>query len=101
MEDELREKASGRHGAKLLDRLNEGPELKPGLQFYFDAWQELATDRQLGMSVGPIPGMSIRALVKELKLDQVESYEFQYLIRKMDSAYLEYVAEQSKKKTGK
>ena len=37
---------------KALENL---PELLPGLDFYFNAYKELQTERPIGMSVGPIP----------------------------------------------
>lgn len=35
------------------------PELLTGLDFYFNAFDELKTERQLGMALGPIPWYSV------------------------------------------
>lgn len=53
---------------------------------YTDAFQELGTCRQIGMSLGPIPFYAIVEYAKLYKIDDLE--EFLYIIRKMDEAYL-------------
>ena len=35
------------------------PQLLPGLDFFFQAFTELQTERQIGMAAGPIPWYSI------------------------------------------
>lgn len=42
-----------------MKALNNQPELLIGLDFYFNAYQELLYDRPVGMSVGVIPWSSI------------------------------------------
>lgn len=39
----------------MMDR----PELLPGLDFFFQAFTELQSERQIGMAAGPIPWYSI------------------------------------------
>ncbi len=39
--------------------LQDRPVLLPGLDVYFKAYQDLSFDRNIGMTVGPIPWSSI------------------------------------------
>lgn len=68
-------------------------------RFYYDAWGELNSCRQIGMSVGPIP---FTAIVEYSRLYEVGDFEeFLFLIRKMDSVFLPLVnkADDGKKAT--
>ena len=64
------------------------PEIEPHLMWLWNAFWELGTERQLGMSVGPIPGSKIREyLCDELDLDGTEYERARAIIRKADDAY--------------
>jgi len=62
------------------------PEIA-GFQFYFDAFQELSTSRQVGMALGPIPFTAIAEYFRIYELADFD--EFAYLIRRMDNVFLE------------
>jgi len=79
--------------AALLDE----PELLQGLALYYNAFWELFSDRQLGMSVGPIPYSSIMMYSREWNLDEEMSHAMLKLVRKMDNAFIEWQEKQSKK----
>ncbi len=65
-------------------------ELEPditGFQFYFDAFNELSTSRQIGLSLGPI---SFTAIAEYFRIYELSDFdEFSYLIRRMDGVFLE------------
>ena len=88
-----------RLGQPIPDRILNAPEIPDFMQFYFDAFFELTTDRQIGFGEGPIPSRSIRELCDRLDLDYDERRDFVYFIRLMDSSYLE--SRQPKKTKGK
>jgi hypothetical protein len=83
--------------SEIPDALLNEPELLQGLSIYYDAFWEVFPDRQLGMSVGPIPYSSIVTYSKEWNLDEEMSATMLRLVRKMDNAFLEWQEKQSKK----
>ena len=66
----------------------EMPELEPGLMIWWDDFSELSTDRQLGVSAGPIPHSTIAAHTMDWDDDEAEM--FRVCMRRMDAAYLEF-----------
>jgi hypothetical protein len=79
--------------AALLDE----PDLLQGLDLYYNAFWELSSDRQVGMSAGPIPYSSIVTYCREWGLDEELSSNMLKLVRKMDGHFLEWQDKQSKK----
>lgn len=65
---------------------NDGPDVGP-FSFYIEAFYELSTCRSVGMGVGPIPFTSVLEYSRIYDVGDFE--EFLYLIRRMDSRYLE------------
>jgi hypothetical protein len=58
-----------------------------GFEFYFDAFEELSTSRQVGFSVGPIPFTAIAEYFRIFELD--DFMDFVYIIRKLDNTFIE------------
>ena len=83
--------------SEIPPALLDEPDLLQGLTLYYDAFWELFNDRQLGMSVGPIPYSSIVTYCKEWDMDGEMSQIMLRLVRKMDGAFLEWQEKQSKK----
>ena len=83
--------------SQIPDTLLDEPELLPGLSFYYSAFWDLFPDRQMGMSVGPIPYASMRDYCIDWNLDDEMAFNLKRLIRKMDGAFLEWQEQQSKK----
>jgi hypothetical protein len=76
-------------GREAPEAFYERPEIAPHLALIWDAFWELGTERQLGMSVGPIPGSKIREYVRhELGLHGAEYDRATAIIRKADNAWL-------------
>ena len=69
-----------------------------GFSFYFDAFDELSTTRQIGMAIGPIP---FTAIVEYFRIFELSDFEdFAYIIRRLDVTFLELsAAEDSAKKS--
>jgi len=64
------------------------PEIEPHLTWLWNAFWELGTERQLGMSIGPIPGSKIRDYLRdELDLYGPEYDRAKAVIRKADDAW--------------
>jgi hypothetical protein len=80
----------------IPDQLLNEPELLQGLDLYYNAFWNLCSDRQLGMSVGPIPYSSIANYCKDWKLDEEMSDNMKKLVRKMDGTFLEWQEKKSK-----
>jgi hypothetical protein len=83
--------------SEIPPALLDEPELLQGLALYYNAFWELFPDRQLGMSVGPIPYSSIVTYCREWNLDGEMSQLMLKLVRKMDNDFLEWQEKQSKK----
>jgi|GEM_PF-1105785 len=65
------------------------PEVEPHLTWLWNAFWELGTERQLGMSIGPIPISKIREYLRdELELHDAEYDHAKAIIRKADDAYV-------------
>lgn len=56
-------------------------------QFYIEAFYELSSCRQIGMSFGPIPFTAIAEYAKMYEVSDFD--EFLYIIRLLDNKYLE------------
>jgi len=82
--------------SQIPDPLLNEPELLPGLNLYFDAFWELCPDRQLGMSVGPIPYTSIRQYCIDWNLNEELTFNMKKLVRKLDLVYLEWQEKKAK-----
>jgi hypothetical protein len=65
------------------------PEVEPHLTWLWNAFWELGTERQLGMSIGPIPGSKIREYLRdEMELHGAEYDRARAILRKADDAYV-------------
>lgn len=60
-----------------------------------DAFWELSTERQMGMSIGPIPLSQAHAAADRLGLDNENHGAFIHAIREMDRLYLKHVNKKS------
>lgn len=78
------------------------PVLVDGDYFYLKAFSELSTGRQIGAmgGVGPISWRDLRDFASEAGLEPDVAAGFYIVMRSMDDAYLEYQAEESRKKSG-
>jgi hypothetical protein len=82
----------------LPDFIKNEPELMPGLDIFLQAFWDLSTCRQMGMGLGPIPWTATREYVTILGGSEEFQEDFHYLIRRIDSAYLQWASENTKDK---
>ena len=76
-------------GREAPDEFYDRPEVASHLTLIWNAFWELGTERQLGMSIGPIPGSKIREYLRdEMDLHGAEYERARAIIRKADDAYL-------------
>lgn len=78
------------HGP-IPDRIVNAPELEMGLEFTYDAFQRLNTERPVGMGPGPIPWSAIDRFAFRYELDEDEQSDLEFLIGKMDETYLKHM----------
>jgi hypothetical protein len=67
-----------------------------GYEWLWDAYWELDTCRQTGMSVGPIPWTAIQQYAEAEMLNADETYMLHTVIRSMDKKFKAYLDEQTK-----
>jgi hypothetical protein len=87
-----------RERRKLPDWLANAPQLKSGLEFYWNAFHELGTCRPVGFGMGQIPWTAIHMYAEAQELDWEDEETLRYLIREMDNAFIEHNKEKDKKK---
>lgn len=80
-------------GHQLPDPWRNIPQVESRLEWYFSAFSELSTCRQIGMGVGPIPWTAIVQYQDRHNLK--EELGFLELIRDMDLVYISFVEEKN------
>ena len=75
------------------DKIANKPYLDRGLDFYYNTFFELSTDRPVNNTVGQIPFSVILSYCRYYNFTYEETSDFLYLIRKIDSAYIQYMSE--------
>lgn len=68
------------------------PEIPIGYLFYWNAFSELSSERQIGMGIGPIPRSKIREFAAEYGLCSDAEEFFYNVIRAMDTEYISSVS---------
>ena len=80
-----------RRGLPLPARIQNAPELAPGLGIYMRAFYDLDTCRPMGVTEGPIPWTAIERWCDAAKMtEEEERDDVHYLVRRLDNAYLAY-----------
>lgn len=82
----------------IPDEIQNAPELRLGLDFYYMAWQDLSGDRAVGMGPGPIPWSSVESYCDRLGMAEWERLTMHRHIRALDGAYFEYLEREREKK---
>lgn len=77
-------------GMPLPDALKNPPELLPGLALYLEAFWDLHTCRQIGMSLGPIPWTSVNIWATMNLTSEDSIKDLHYFVRKLDSEFLRW-----------
>jgi hypothetical protein len=72
----------------LPDWYLDRPDDAPTDEFYLAAFNDLGTERAIGMSMGPIPWSKIVQYAEFAGLEGDVAFAFVAIIRKMDNEYL-------------
>lgn len=87
-----------RRGGRAPDPYLDRPELWPESQFFWTAFHDLATERQIGMGLGPIPRSAAVAYAAEYGITEGDEFDrFWAIIRTVDAEQLK-LANTTKKK---
>lgn len=77
----------------LPDPIQNAPEIPLGLGMFYQAFQELSSER----TEGPIPGTAIRAYCRDEEIDGELADDLFYHVRNLDNALLEYTRKKTEK----
>jgi len=78
------------------------PELLFGLDLYWVAYQELTTCRPVAFGGSlPIPLTSVVEYARLYELDEEQTEDLSYVVRRLDEAFLDHERKQSKGNGGK
>lgn len=80
----------------LPKRIQEAPELLPGMEFYFAAFSDLDTTRPIGMELGPISWSAIQQYADYYELEPEAREDLHYHIRVLDNQFLMYHRKRSR-----
>jgi len=83
------------------DKFKNKPELKSGLELYWKAFQDLSSDRDIGMGIGPIPWSSIHAWGSRNHIWGDDFERLVMMIHGLDAVYMDKQAKKSKSRMGK
>ena len=88
-----------RFGLPLPERIQNAPELWPGLALYFNGYVELTSCRSIGMGVGPIPVTDIVLYCNEKGLEGEQREDFLWIVQHLDQKYLDWSSKRGKSGT--
>ena len=74
------------------------PDLIPGVEWYFKAFWDLSTERQIGYTLGPIPASKVSEYGREHGLRDDTLVLFRDMMKELDRAYLKWVKDEQDKK---
>jgi len=86
-------KQAMRFGHPLPERIANAPELQAGLQLYLQAFFDLDSERS---ELKPIPWSSMIDYAMAFDFDEEQTEDLVYIIRKVDSAHINRLAEKQK-----
>lgn len=87
-----------RDGVDLPDHLANAPRLTAGLELFYNAFQDLASCRSLGMSLGPIPWTAIDHYCQRFDIIGLQEEDLFYHVEKLDKTYRDEVEKKAAKK---
>lgn len=77
-----------RSGRPIPDRIQNAPELQIGLQLYLQAFFDLDSERSHGSGLKSIPWSAIKDYCEAHELDEEQTEDMFYFVKKMDNAHL-------------
>jgi hypothetical protein len=80
-------------------QIANAPRLRPGLELFYHAFEDLNSERQIGFgSIGRIPWSAIEAWADRHELPDDLREELHFVLRKMDKVFVDHCNEQNKKR---
>ena len=95
MEDQIIRQAVA-HGLPLPEKIQNAPSLRPGLELYYIAFQDLMASRSSGMGIGPIWWSTVQSYCEAKGLDENQTEAMHNHIKAMDTVYLKHVNKKTK-----
>jgi hypothetical protein len=92
--------SSKRLRGKVPDKFLNEPEVRFGLELYYDAFWELDRDRSHGSGYTHIPWSSIIRYIEVYDLDEDQAERLQAHLKAMDNAYIKALADKQDAKNG-
>lgn len=89
-----------RAGQPIPTRIANAPELHIGLELFINAFFDLDTERQAGLSIGPIPWSKIREYATAFEFDQELTDDLFYFVKQLDNANMKRLEREHKAKSG-
>ena len=83
------------HGLPLPEKIQNAPSLRPGLELYYIAFQDLMASRNSGMSLGPIWWSTVQTYCDAKGLDEDQTETMHFLIKEMDTVWLKHMNKKS------
>lgn len=83
-------------GQPIPSRIENAPSLHPGLELYYIGFLELNSSRSMGLSIGPIPWLSIEQYSVVKELDEEQTQAMHHHIVQMDVVYMKHQAKKQK-----
>ena len=81
------------------DKIKNAPELNIGLMFYWKAYQDLTSDRDVGMGVGPIPWLSMDSWGARNRVRGDDFERLVAILKDMDATFMEHNSRKNKSKS--
>ena len=78
-----------RFGRPIPDSILNAPELTIGLELYLEAFFDLNHDRQIGMTLSPIPWSAMQRYAKHYDFTAEQTEVLFFLLPRLDAAYIE------------
>lgn len=88
-----------RMGKPIPDRILNAPELHLGLELYLNAFLDLDSERSHGFGLTAIPWTSIKQYADAFELDEVQTSDLFFFVKKMDQAHLKRLDAKQNTKT--
>ncbi len=85
----------------LPEKIANKPTIGVGLDLYWRAFQDLSSDRDVGMGVGPIPWSAMSAWGARNRIRGDDFERLVLVLRGLDSIYMDKQSKKSKGKMGK
>lgn len=79
----------------IPEKFADAPALWPGLDLYYQGFQDLISSRITGMGVGPIWWSTVQHYCEAKGLDEEQTESMHYHVREMDTFYLSHLNKKS------